>query len=74
MKAKEESEKTVLKLNIQKTNITASSPIPSWKIDGKKMEKVTEFTHLDSKIMANGYCSHNIDAFAPWKKSYYKSR
>ena len=50
MKVKEESEKTGLKLSIQKTYIMASGPIISWKIDGETMETVTDFTFLDSKI------------------------
>ena len=52
MKVKEESEKAGLKLNIQKTNIKASSPIISWQIDGGKVETVTDFIFLDSKITA----------------------
>ena len=58
MKVKEESEEVGLKLNIQKTKIMASSPITSWQIDGETMETVTDFTFLDSKITANGNCSH----------------
>ena len=50
MKVKEESEKAGLKLNIQKTKIMASSPITSWQIDGEKMETVTDFIFLGSKI------------------------
>ena len=49
MKAKEESEKAGLKINIQKTKIMASSPITSWQIDGKTMETCTDFTLLGSK-------------------------
>ena len=60
MKVKEESEKVDLKLNIKKTKITASSPIPSWQIDGETMETVTDFIFLGSKITANGDCSHEI--------------
>ena len=60
MKVKEESEKPGLKLNIQKTNIMASSPITSWQIDRKTMEKVTDFISLGSKITADGDCSHEI--------------
>ena len=58
MKVKEESEKVGLKLNIQKTKIMASSPITSWQIDGKTMETVTDFILLESKITADGDCSH----------------
>ena len=57
---KEESEKTGLKLNIQKTNIMASGPIISWQIDGETMETVTDFIFLGSKITADGDCSHEI--------------
>ena len=59
-KLKEESEKASLKLNIQKTKIMASSPITSWQIDGGKMETVTGFIFLGSKITADGNCSHEI--------------
>ena len=57
MKVKEESEKVGLKLNIQKTKITASGPITSWQIDG---ETVSDFIFLGSKITADGDCSHEI--------------
>ena len=57
MKVKEESEKAVLKLNIQKTKIMASGPITSWQIDG---ETVANFIFLGSKISADGECSHEI--------------
>ena len=60
MKVKVESEKVGLKLNIQKTKIMASGPITSWQIDGGTMETVTDFIFLDSKITANGDCSHEI--------------
>ena len=60
MKVKEESEKVGLKLNIQKTKITAAGPITSWKIDGETMETVTDFIFLGSKITADGDCSHEI--------------
>ena len=63
MKVKEESEKVGLKLNIQKTNIMASSPITSWQIDGEIVETVTDFISLGSKITANGDCSHEIQRF-----------
>ena len=58
MKVEEESEKVGLKLNIQKTKIKASSPITSWQIDGETVETVTDFIFLDSKITADGDCSH----------------
>ena len=57
MKVKEESEKVGLKLNIQKTKIMASGPITSWEIDG---ETVRDFIFLDSKITADGDCSHEM--------------
>ena len=60
MKAKEESEKVGLKLNIQKTKIMASSPITSWEIDGETVETVSNFNFLGSKITADGDCSHEI--------------
>ena len=60
MKVKDESEKVSLKLNIQKTKIMASSPITSWQIDGKTMEKVADFILFGSKITADGDCSHEI--------------
>ena len=60
MKVKEESEKDDLKLNIQKTKIMASGPITSWQIDGEKMETVTDFIFLGSKITANSDCSHEM--------------
>jgi len=59
MKVKE-SEKADLKINIQKTNIMASSPITSWQIDGETMKPVTDFTFLGSKITADSDCSHEI--------------
>ena len=59
MKVKE-NEKAGLKLNIQKTKIIASGPIPSWQIDGDTMETVTDFIFLGSKITADGDCSHEI--------------
>ena len=58
MKVKEESEKTDLKLSIQKTKIMASGPITSWQIDGETMETVTDFIFLGSEITADGDCSH----------------
>ena len=60
MKAKEESEKAGLKLNIQKTKIMASGPIPSWQIDGETVETVSDFIFLGFKITADGDCSHEI--------------
>ena len=60
MKVKEKSEKVGLKLNIQKTKITASGPITSWEIDGETLETVTEFIFMGSKITSDGDCSHEI--------------
>ena len=57
---KEKSEKVGLKLNIQKTNITASRPITSWQIDGETVETVSGFILEGSKITADGDCSHEI--------------
>ena len=59
-KVKKESEKAGLKLNIQKANIMASSPITSWHIDGETMETVRDFLFLGSKITADGDCRHEI--------------
>ena len=74
MKVKEESEKAGLKLNIQKTKITASGPITSWQMDGEKVETVTDFIFLGSKITVDSDCSYEIKTLAPWKKSYDKAR
>ena len=60
MKVKEESEKVGLKLNIQKTKIMTSCPITLWQIDGETVETVSDFIFLDSKITADGDCSHEI--------------
>ena len=60
MKVKEESDKVSLKLNTQKTKISASGPITSWQIDGETMETVTDFILLVSKVVMDGDCSHKI--------------
>ena len=60
LKVKDESEKVGLKLNIQKTKIKASSLITAWKIEGEKVETVTDFIFLGSKITVGGDCSHEI--------------
>ena len=60
MRVKEENEKAGLKINSQKTKIMASSPITSWQIEGEKVEAVTDFIFLGSKITADGECSHGI--------------
>ena len=75
MKVKEESEKTSLKLNIQKTKIMASGSITSWEIDGERAETVSDFIFLGSKITADGDCSHEIKRhLAPWKQNYDQLR
>ena len=60
MRVKEESENAGLKINIQKTKITASSPITSWQIDGETIETVTDFIFLGSKITADDDCRQKI--------------
>ena len=60
IKVKEESKKVGLKLNIQKTKIMASGPITSWEIDGETVETVSDFIFWQSKITADGDCSHEI--------------
>ena len=74
MKVKEESEKAGLKLNIQKMKIMASGPITSWEIDGETVETVSDFVYGDSKITADGDCSHEIKTLTPWKESYDQPR
>ena len=73
MRVREESEEPGLKLSIQKIKIMASGPITSWQIDREKVETVTDFIFLGSKITVDGDCSHEIQ-LAPWKKSYDQSR
>ena len=68
MKVKEESGKAGLRVKIQKTKITASSPITSWQIHGETMETVTDFIFLGSKITADSDCNHEI------KKSFLLGR
>ena len=60
MKVKEETEKAGLKFNIQKMKIMASGPITSWQIEGEKVEAVTDFIFLGSKITDDGDCNHEI--------------
>ena len=74
VKVKEESEKADLKLNIQKTNVMASSAITSWQIDGETTETVTDLIFLGSKITADDDCTHEIKTLAPCKKSYDQPR
>ena len=69
-----ESEKIGLKLSIQKTKIMASGPITSWQIDGETVETVTDLILGDSKITADGDCSHEIKMLTPWKESYDQSK
>ena len=69
LRVKEKTEKTDLKLNIQKTKIVASGPITSWQIEGGKVEAVTDFVFLGCKITADSDCNHEIKMLAPWKKS-----
>ena len=66
MRVKEESEKAGLKTNIQKVKIMASGPITSCQIEGEKMETVTDFIFLDSRITADGDCSHEIKRCLLW--------
>ena len=74
MSVKGESEKARLKLNIQKMKIMASGSITSWQIEGEKVEAVTEFIFLGSKIIEDSDCSHEIKTLASWKESYDKPR
>ena len=74
MRVREESEKAGLKLNVQKIKIKASDPIASWQKEGEKVEAVTDFLFLGSKITADSDCSHEIKTLASWKESYDKSR
>ena len=67
MRVKEESEKAGLKLNIQKPKIMPCNPITSWQIDGVKVETVTDFIFLPSKITVDGDCSHEIKRHSPCK-------
>ena len=74
-KVKEESEKVGSKLNIQKAKILASGPITLWQIEGEKVEAVTDFIFLGSKITVDGDCSHEIEkTLAPWKERYDQPR
>ena len=74
MKVKEKSEKSGLKLTIQKMKIMASGPVSSWEIDGETVETVSDFIFGGSKITADGECSHEIKMLTPWKKSYDQTR
>ena len=68
MSVKEESEKAALKLNIQKSKIMASGPITSWKIEGEKVEAMTDFIFLGSKIPMDSGCSQEIERCLPHGK------
>ena len=74
MKMKEESEKAGLKINIQKTKITAYGPLTSWQTDGETVERVADFIFLGSKITEDSDYSHEIKTLAPWKNSSDKPR
>ena len=74
MKVKEEGEKVVLKLNIQKTKIMASGPVTLWQIDGEAMETVTGFIFLGSKITADGDYSHENKRHLLLGRSYDQTR
>ena len=75
MKVKVESEKVGLQLNIQKTKIMVFDPITSWEIDGERVETVSDFIFLGSKITADGDCNHEIKkTLALWKKIYDQPR
>ena len=74
MKVKDKSEKVVLKLNIEKTKIMASCPNTSFQMDGERMERVTDFIFLGSKITADGDCSREIKRPCSQKKSYNQPR
>ena len=74
MKVKEESEKDGLRLNIQKTKITASGPITSWQIDGETVETVSDFIFGGSKITADSDCSHEIKRRLLLGRSYDQPR
>ena len=74
MKVKEESETTGLKLSIQKAKILISTPITSWHIEGGKVESVTDFNFLGSKITVDSDYSHEIKTLALWEEINDKSR
>ena len=74
MKAKEESEKVGLKLNIQKTKIMASGPMTSWERDGETVETMSDFIFGGSKITAGGDCSHEINSYDQPRQHIKKQR
>ena len=71
---KEESEKVDLKLNTQKTKITASGPITSWEIDGETVETVADFTFGGSKSLQMVIVAMKLKMLTPWKESYDQPR
>ena len=73
MRVKEESEKVVLKINIQKSKIMESGPITSWEMDGETVETVSDFIFLDSKITADGDCSHEIKDPCSFKENLWQT-
>ena len=74
MKVKEENEKVGLKLNIQKTKIIASGSSNSWPIDGETVQTVIDYIFLDSKVTADGDCSHEIKRLLLLGRSYDQTR
>ena len=74
MRVKEERERADLKLNIKKTKIMSSGPVTSWQIEGEKVEVLTDFLFLGSKITADGDYSHEIRRRLLWQESYDKPR
>ena len=74
MRVKEESEKTGLKCNTQKSKISASGSISSWQLEGQNVEAVTNFIFFGSKIIADVDCSHEVKkknkTLVPWKESF----
>ena len=73
MRVKEKSEKTVLKLNIQKIKIMASGPIISWQREGEKVEAVADFIFLDSKITVDGVCNHESKEACSLKEKLWQT-
>ena len=74
IKVEEQSEKTGLKLNIQKNKIMASGPITSWQIDGETVETMADFIFLGSKITADGDCSHEIKRYYSLKGKLWPTK
>ena len=74
MKVKEECEKPVWKLNIQKTKTMASSPITSWHTDGETVETVKDFIFLGSRITVDGDCSHEIKRHCSLEEKLWQTK